>query len=247
MTTTEGNHSDTLQAISPEQLKEKIEAHALWLKSGGREGAQCSLRRTNLKGFDLSNALLAEAILTGADLSEANLTNAQLQRADLSYANLENVRSLMPDQLAGANLRDTGLPEQISKFDGLAQVVELSKMGNRSEDECRPVHNRSIGALATAKTRLSGRLGGLWPHICFPGHAGRTPLPDTEGNDAGQSCRNTGRAVDHNFSIDQFSGISTALQVLVGLNVMKIRVWHHEGNQRNREHGDGRVVDALRA
>jgi uncharacterized protein YjbI with pentapeptide repeats len=74
-------------------LPKILEAHCLWLESGGKRGTRANLIRANLSG-----ANLIRANLSGANLSEAYLTLADLRKADLSEANLSGA------YLFGANL-----------------------------------------------------------------------------------------------------------------------------------------------
>ena len=103
---------------------------------------------TNLKGANLLRADLQEAFLIRADLQgakaaganlreakliEANLENAKFpltdfRNADLSDAQLSDVIGLHADQLAGANLSNAKLSNDIAAFDGLARVEEISRI-----------------------------------------------------------------------------------------------------------------------
>jgi len=84
-------------------------------------------------------------------------------------------------------------------------------------------------------------------HIRFPRDVGRAPLPDAEGDDTGQTCRDTGCAVDLDLSVDQLGGIAASLQIVVCLDVMEAGVRHDKGDDRDRQYGDGGVIDTLRA
>ncbi len=99
-----------------------------------------SLGRADLQGARLVNANLQGAYLVGATfegrkgvekgeftIEGADLAGADLGDADLSDAKLSAVTGLLPDKLAGACLSNAKLPEDIAKFDGLAQVEEISK------------------------------------------------------------------------------------------------------------------------
>ena len=78
--------------MSPEQLKEILDNHKMWL--AGKEGG---------KRADLRFADLEDADLRGANLRDADLRGADLRGADLRYANLRYA------DLRGANLRDADL------------------------------------------------------------------------------------------------------------------------------------------
>lgn len=84
---------------------------------------QALIRDANLERASLENANLREA-----DLTDSRLAAANLRQADLSSADLRRTRSLASDQLGGANVYGAQLPEGISRFEGLDQVIELSKM-----------------------------------------------------------------------------------------------------------------------
>jgi hypothetical protein len=118
--------------MTPEQLKETLRLHFLWL-DGKPEGVRADLSYVNLSGADLSatnlrsanlssvnliatdlrganiceanlrEAYLCETNLSGADLSEANLSEADLSRADLSRADLSRA-DLSRADLSGADL-----------------------------------------------------------------------------------------------------------------------------------------------
>jgi hypothetical protein len=87
---------------TPEELKQILEAHAMWLQ--GREaGKSADLRSADLSGANLSGADLRSANLRSADLRSANLSGANLRSADLSGANLRSAN------LSGADLRSADL------------------------------------------------------------------------------------------------------------------------------------------
>ena len=66
-----------LRAISPEQLREIVEAHRKWVETNAKEGAQALLWGTNLQGANLVNATLQ-----GADLPIViEFTQEQLDEA----------------------------------------------------------------------------------------------------------------------------------------------------------------------
>ena len=94
--------------ITPEELKEFVEARRKWMETGGREGEKeylvkanlqgANLREANLRGVNLREANLQEAYMIKADLQEANLVGANLQEATPYGANFQ-----------GADLRDANL------------------------------------------------------------------------------------------------------------------------------------------
>ena len=111
-----------MKTYSPDELKEVIRLHALWLAdaNGGvranLSGADLSgayLNRANLNRAYLNGAYLNGAHLRGADLSRANLSGADLRGADLSGADLNranlNRAYLNRAYLNGANLSGADL------------------------------------------------------------------------------------------------------------------------------------------
>jgi hypothetical protein len=66
-----------MTTYTPEQLKQVLEKHALWLKDASKG------ERANLSGANLSGAYLSGANLYGANLSGANLSGANLYGANL--------------------------------------------------------------------------------------------------------------------------------------------------------------------
>ena len=71
-------------------------------------------------------------------------------------------------------------------------------------------------------------------------------MPDAEGDDASQSGRDTGSAVDSDFSVDQFGRVPASLQIVIGPDLVKVRVGDDEGDHRDRQYGDGGIIDAFR-
>ena len=59
------------------------------------------------------------------------------------------------------------------------------------------------------------------------------PLPNAESDDASQSGRDTAGAVDLDFPVDQFGRIAAALQIVIGLDFVKVRVRNDEGDHWN--------------
>ena len=53
-----------LREIPPERLKEILEVHRKWVKSGGKEGERADLREANLRGVNLHEANLQGAYMT---------------------------------------------------------------------------------------------------------------------------------------------------------------------------------------
>ncbi len=86
-----------------------------------------SLKQADLEDADLTGADLTAAELRGADLRRAALRDCNLRDANLADADLSGARGLLAGQLGGTNLAGTKLPEDIAKFEGLANVAEASK------------------------------------------------------------------------------------------------------------------------
>jgi uncharacterized protein YjbI with pentapeptide repeats len=122
--------------------EDALAAHAEWLETGGDQGEQLVLRgdykgtdlsEADLRQADLKNTNLRGAKLKGANLQGADLTGAILWDADLTGADLTDADGLMANKngdahtLGGANLRGAKLPEDISKFEGLEAVQDLSQ------------------------------------------------------------------------------------------------------------------------
>ena len=83
-----------MKTYTPEQLKETLRLHAIWLK------AEAGGERANLRSADLSGADLSGADLSGADLSGADLSGADLYGANLYGANLSESRGVQFAQAA---------------------------------------------------------------------------------------------------------------------------------------------------
>ena len=94
-----------MKTYSPDELKEVIRLHALWLADA--DGGV----RADLSGADLSRANLIGADLRGANLSWADLSGADLSGANLNRANLIGA-NLIGANLIGADLRENleGVP-----------------------------------------------------------------------------------------------------------------------------------------
>jgi uncharacterized protein YjbI with pentapeptide repeats len=128
------------RVITQADLDRILQAHALYLKSEGKEGQWADLRYANLSGAqmgganlrgayllgaNLSGALLAWANLTGADLREATLSRTKLGYANLSRASLI-VANLSEADLWEANLSGAFLDKADLRKAGLLSA-NLSK------------------------------------------------------------------------------------------------------------------------
>ena len=89
--------------ISPEGLRDLLDAHRDWVCSDGKTG-----RRADLSDVDLAWAELASVLLTKADLSGADLFHADLARACLRDASLRGAK-LCAASLPGADLEGADL------------------------------------------------------------------------------------------------------------------------------------------
>jgi formylglycine-generating enzyme required for sulfatase activity/uncharacterized protein YjbI with pentapeptide repeats len=108
-----------------QRLRATLEAHALWLESGGTRGARANLGDIALENLELEDARLEEAVLDGARLPNAHLPGVRLKGAslrgtdlsgaDLTSADLAEAR-LEKTSLEGANL--TGASLQRARLEG---------------------------------------------------------------------------------------------------------------------------------
>ncbi len=110
-----------------EEFAEILGRHRRWLDSGGREGEKADFTGAQLSGWDFSGQDLTAVNFRDADLSkavfqDANLEDADFRGADLREADFTKVRHLLPSQLAGADLSDCRLPEDLEKFTSLPHV-----------------------------------------------------------------------------------------------------------------------------
>ena len=141
--------------MTKEELKAKLDAHALWLKTWFTDNVQgecadlsyadltdANLTRADLTDADLTDANLTDANLTGANLTGADLTGADLSRANLTYADLTDA-NLTDANLWGANLYVNEASPFV--YDAIAAAVNLQmalkktriewEKSKRSEDE----------------------------------------------------------------------------------------------------------------
>jgi len=121
-------------------------------------------------------------------------------------------------------------------------MIEVSRLLKR---ETREVEFTTHGNEAYSLTRPRASLSSL--HIRFPRHPGGAPLPNAESDDASQSRRDTAGAVDLDLPVDQFGRIAAALQIVIGLDLVKIHVRNDKCDYRDRQHGNRGVVDTLGA
>ncbi|HUJ33155.1 MAG TPA: pentapeptide repeat-containing protein [Candidatus Acidoferrum sp.] len=138
-------------AASDWALEERLAGHKEWVESRGvggnkanfagarLEGAEligvnlryADLQDANLKGADLLLADMRDACMVRTDLQESCLVGANLEGANLEGASLDTAMGLVPRQLAGANLRDASLPEQIAHFEARPEFERASLAAKR--------------------------------------------------------------------------------------------------------------------
>ena len=132
-------------------FEEKLATHREWVESQGAEGKQsywggaklegaeligvnlryADLHDANLKAADLLLADLRDACLARANLEEACMVGTNLEGANLEGASLAGAMGIVPRQLAGTNLYQALLPEQILGFEARAEFEQASKMARR--------------------------------------------------------------------------------------------------------------------
>ncbi len=134
-------------AASDWAFEERLASHKEWVESRGAvgtkgdfagaklEGAEligvnlrhADLQDSNLKSADLLLADLRDACMVRTNLQEACLVGANLEGANLEGATLDTAMGLVPRQLAGANLHEASLPEQIAEFEARPEFERTSK------------------------------------------------------------------------------------------------------------------------
>ncbi len=133
------------QEIPPE-LRQILDAHQLWLRTGEVQGSPADLSKYDFRGLNLTGEILQKANLeganfqraklagadlrlarlTGANFFDADLTGADFRDANLEKADLADSRGLSLLRLARANLADGQLPEGLRNFTGLDYVKDAS-------------------------------------------------------------------------------------------------------------------------
>jgi uncharacterized protein YjbI with pentapeptide repeats len=132
-------------------LEERLACHKEWVESRGTGGSKADLagaelegaeligvnlryadvQDANLKSADLLLADLRDACLVRTNLQESCLVGANLEGANLEGATLDTAMGLVPRQLAGANLHEASLPEQIAEFEARTEFARTSEMAAR--------------------------------------------------------------------------------------------------------------------
>lgn len=135
-------------ATSDWAFEERLANHKDWVESRGVTGnranfAGAKLEGAELIGVNLRYADLADADLKSADLlladmrdaclvrtnlQESCLVGANLEGANLEGATLDTAMGLVPRQLAGANLHEASLPEQIAQFEARTEFERTSQV-----------------------------------------------------------------------------------------------------------------------
>ena len=148
----DSDDSDTSERVeltpsSDWAFEEKLASHREWLDSQGAAGKKANwanvnledheligislrfadLHAANLKGADLLLADLRDTCLVRANLQEACLVGANLEGANLEGASLATSLGLVARQLAGTNLHDASLPEEVTEFGALAEFERACK------------------------------------------------------------------------------------------------------------------------
>ncbi len=133
------------------ELEEALAGHKEWLETRGLLGKKADLRAgklegvelisinlryadlrdANLRAADLLLADLRDACMVRANLQDSCLVGANLEGANLEGASLDSAMGLVPRQLAGTNLREASVPEQIAQFDALAEYARASQTAAR--------------------------------------------------------------------------------------------------------------------
>jgi uncharacterized protein YjbI with pentapeptide repeats len=117
----------TSLTLTWEEFSEILARHRRWIDSGGREGEKADFTGAQLSEWDFSGQYLNSVNFRDADLSkaifqDANLEYADFRGADLGEADFTKSRHLMASQLAGADLSDCRLPEDLGEFTILPHV-----------------------------------------------------------------------------------------------------------------------------
>lgn len=133
------------------ELEEALAGHKEWLETRGLLGKKADLRAgklegvelisinlryadlqdANLRAADLLLADLRDACMVRANLQDSCLVGANLEGANLEGASLDSAMGLVPRQLAGTNLREASVPEQIAQFDALGEFKRASQTAAR--------------------------------------------------------------------------------------------------------------------
>ena len=94
--------------LAASEINAALDAHRLWMESGGREGRRFKFECVALKGAALAGRDLSGAWLRRCSLRGINLAGTQLNMADLSYCDLREA-VLEEGSFRGANFRRSNL------------------------------------------------------------------------------------------------------------------------------------------
>jgi len=146
-----------MRTITPDELRETLEAHRKWCMGGG--GERADLGYADLRDANLRDANLRDANLRYADLWDANLWGVDLRDANLRYADLRDANLRCAD-LRGADLRGANLPPP--------QMLLLATWGTVSDALCRDLMRYD------AQSHPSPQAFGVWANS-----TGGCPLDQT--------------------------------------------------------------------
>ena len=128
-------------------MEEKLASHREWIESKGATGKKADLsgaelegneligvnlrfadlHDANLRASDLLMADLRDACLVRTNFRDSCLVGANLEGANLQGAALDTAMGLVPRQLAGANLHEASLPQQIAGFEASREFHAASQ------------------------------------------------------------------------------------------------------------------------
>lgn len=141
-----------LRTVSQQDLAATLDAHALWVESGGKQGQRANLGGVELSGRKLRDANLQRTGFRDTGLLEANpgglnLQGASLRRAGLRDADLRGA-NLQAADLSGADLRRADLAE--SKLRGANLVYATLREINLQDADLTGIRGLLAAQLAGA-------------------------------------------------------------------------------------------------
>ncbi len=157
------------RVITQADLDQILQAHALWLESGGKEGQQANLSGANLDLANLSGAWLFLADLSGAALREANLSGAELYGTNLSGAVFEPRPGTVPDVSHLAKIKGFASLQYEESSHGLVELRETYKKAGLREPERQLTYalNHSRREKLWKEGGFLGKLESLFNLVCF--------------------------------------------------------------------------------
>lgn len=166
------------RAVSPDEFRAALDAHARWLRSDGKDGARLDLTGRRLPpgeavpGADLRRAVLVRvewrrADLRGADLRGADLTGAALHDVNLTGARLDSTDTRLDGaalhgvRMAGANLSDAKLAgARVAHGDWCGARLDKAVLDGGSVEHARLrdalLHSASLRGVRLRQVDLSG-------------------------------------------------------------------------------------------